>query len=365
MSANAMKVDTGRQEQLQFLRFLAFLNIFLYHGESWLFFPYPISASAWAAVSFFFMLSGLVMGLAYHGREIRLGIRPMGTFLWKRLKKLYPLYFAMTIFMILYSGLPGAVAVHGIAAEKAELTQVMRNFLLLQSWFKEGYYSYNGVGWFLSSVMFLYVLTLPAMVVLNRIDKHPKRYVIFLILMGGCLFLSAVFCYLTKDWDMEYWHYIFPPARMGEYFAGMILGVMMRTLKPRLKQGQLLRMVFTVLELGVLFCWVRALSSPGNYWRNHIVSWLIPNMAVLSVFSIGSGWVSTLFRKPLPVRLGNASFECYLIHQIVIVLYNVSNPGLDQTQNGKVLSLTVCLMASVIFALLLCPGQKKRQAACT
>ena len=55
-------MKTGREEQLQFLRFLAFVNIFMYHSEQWLFFKYPVSHCAFAAVSFFFVLSGLVSG---------------------------------------------------------------------------------------------------------------------------------------------------------------------------------------------------------------------------------------------------------------------------------------------------------------
>ena len=55
----------ARQEQLQFLRFLAFLNIFITHAEQWLFFPYRSSHCANAAVSFFFMLSGMVAGYSF------------------------------------------------------------------------------------------------------------------------------------------------------------------------------------------------------------------------------------------------------------------------------------------------------------
>lgn len=42
-----------RTDQLQFLRFFAFFNVFLAHGEQWLFFRYPSHHCATAAVSFF------------------------------------------------------------------------------------------------------------------------------------------------------------------------------------------------------------------------------------------------------------------------------------------------------------------------
>lgn len=353
--------DTGRQEQLQFLRFLAFLQIFLYHADKWLFFSYPVTYSCWASVSFFFMLSGLVMGLAYGGKEIRLDMKSVGAFLRRRLGRLYPLYFATTVFMILFSGIPGMIAEGSFRSAGAELAQLLKNIFLVQSWFREGFFSYNGVGWFLSAILFLYALTLPAMAVLNRLGKHPWRYGIYTVLLGGILFLTAAYCYLTQGWDMEYWHYIFPPARAGEYFAGMVLGFMLRAMKPRMRQGRIPRILFTVLEIGVLVFWFRALSSPGNYWRNHIVSWLIPNMAVLCVFTVGAGWVSALFRRPLLARLGNMSFECYLIHQIVILLYGFSNPGLEQLQAGKIVSMSVCLVISVTLAWVLDGSGAKRK----
>ena len=61
-----------RAEQLQFLRFLAFINVFLVHTEEWAFFAYPRSHCSNAAVSFFFMLSGLVIGLSGFDREMHL-----------------------------------------------------------------------------------------------------------------------------------------------------------------------------------------------------------------------------------------------------------------------------------------------------
>lgn len=68
----ASPTRTGREEQLQFLRFWAFFNVFVCHGEQWLFFKYPTSHCSTAAVSFFFMLSGLVTALASFNKDIRL-----------------------------------------------------------------------------------------------------------------------------------------------------------------------------------------------------------------------------------------------------------------------------------------------------
>ena len=56
----------GREDQLQFLRFWAFFNVFVCDGEQWLFFKYPTSHCSTAAVSFFFFFpsAGSAMSLA-------------------------------------------------------------------------------------------------------------------------------------------------------------------------------------------------------------------------------------------------------------------------------------------------------------
>lgn len=349
----ASPLKTGREDQLQFLRFLAFLNIYIYHGEQWLFFRYPASHCAFAAVSFFFMLSGLVSGYTLYTKQTDPGLRPVGSFLWKKLRRLYPLYFCTVLITVLLSGLPTQTAMYGIAGTGARLKQLIRSLLLMQSWFPEGYYDYNGVGWFLSSMLFLYALTLPAMAVLKKADQHPKRYFLFVFLAGGLLFVTAAYCYVTQGLDMGYWHYIFPPARVGEYLVGMILGVMLHSLKDRIPAGRLLRLLFTILEIAALIYWFRSLYSPGNYWRNHIVSWLIPNAVLLSVFTVGAGWISGLFRCPLAVRLGDVSFECYLIHQIILNVYSRGIGAAELSQPGKAVSFLTCLLTTVMFALFL------------
>lgn len=348
-----ISATTGREDQLQFLRFLAFFFVYLDHVEPWVFFKFSVSHCGISAVSFFFILSGFATGYSYYGREIRTGAKDIGKYIWKKLYKLYPLYFCTTIFTVMLGNLPEMIAMQDFAGIKDHLAQLMRSLLLIQSWFREGYLQFNGVGWFLSSSMFLYVLTLPAMLVLNKMAKSNKWYLLLPVLFGGMLFGTAAYCYLTKQFDMGYWHFIFPPARMGEYFGGMALGMLLRMVKPYIKTGNLSRILFTVLEIAVLLYWVKSLSSPGNYWRNHTVSWMIPNMAVLAVYTVGAGWISDLFRlKPLK-RLGDISFECYLIHQIIINLYRANNAVPADSQPAKITAFTFCFAVSILFALLL------------
>ena len=146
----ASPTRTGREDQLQFLRFWAFFNVFVCHGEQWLFFKYPTSHCSTAAVSFFFMLSGLVTALASFNKDIRLSWREEGKYLWRKVKKIYPLYLFTTLYLFLYTNTESLTALFDVQRFPGQL---VRNLLLVQSWSAEGAFSYNGVGWFLSTLI--------------------------------------------------------------------------------------------------------------------------------------------------------------------------------------------------------------------
>lgn len=167
----ASPTRTGREDQLQFLRFWAFFNVFVCHGEQWLFFKYPTSHCSTAAVSFFFMLSGLVTALASFNKDIRLSWREEGKYLWRKVKKIYPLYLFTTLYLFLYTNTESLTALFDVQRFPGQL---VRNLLLVQSWSAEGAFSYNGVGWFLSTLMFLSVFNLPVMFLLNKVNRSQK-----------------------------------------------------------------------------------------------------------------------------------------------------------------------------------------------
>lgn len=361
MSRGEMKItctDSGREEQLQFLRFLAFLNVYIVHAEAWLFFQYPASHCGTAAVSFFFMLSGLVTGLAYCGKDVRLGLRDYGGYLWRKIKKIYPLYFFTVMYTFLYADCRSLTALADLSSFPRQL---VRNLLLLQSWFSEGYFSYNGVGWFLSTLVFLWACSLPVMALLNQINRRPKGWMLLLGGLGAVLFLTAVCCYLTKNLDMDYWQYVFPPARLGEYLSGMLLGMLIHSLKPCLKPGKGMRLLFTALEIGVLYYWFAMLSHSGGSWRSRIFTWLLPNVCLLSVFTCGMGWISSLFRRKPLVCLGDVSFECYLLHYVIVMQYTLFHLDQELSGVGKPVVFLYCLGLTLLLAFLIhrWPGRKQ------
>lgn len=352
------QADTGRANQLQFLRFLAFMNVFIFHGESWNFFGYPAHNSGRIAVSFFFCLSGLVTGYTGFGRDVKLTPREIGRHMAKRIRKIYPLYLLSILIPLLHSGVPELIAEGNWQALGEEMTLLGRNLLLIQSWFQEGYFHLNGVGWFLSSLVFLNLFDLPGIYLLNQGQKHQKRYLLF----GGAavciLMLTMLHCGLTRTLSRSYWHYIFPPARLGEYLVGMILGFVARPLSRRIPENQRNRWRFTALEVGALGLWWLYLYTTGPYWLRSSVHWMLPNLVLLGVFTLGKGAVSELFRwKPL-VWLGDISFECFLFHGMIITRYEINHGWAIASPLDQAVAFFFCLTLTLLAAAVMHPAKK-------
>lgn len=351
---------SARAEQLQFLRFLAFFCVYVAHAEVWLFFPFPSANCSTAAVGFFFLLGGFVSGYSSYDKQIRLNAGSYFRNLWKKTARLYPLYFITMLIPVI-----GSSVLTELAALRPGTGsfQLLKNLLMLQSWFPEGSMSFNGVGWYISTLMFLNLFSLPALWLLGKARKHPLQLYFFAAVILGCWFVAAVYCYLTKSWDLTYWHYVFPPARLWEMLSGIALGYFFRALQAKLRLTASHRLVFTVLEVGALVLWFRWMYVFGSPWRVHILNWLIPNAVLITVFAFGEGWLSRLFRLRPLVILGDISFECFLIHNLLIMRLAVSTPALAETLSGRITGFVFCLLLSIMLSVFVHgtkkPAQKK------
>ena len=89
---------------------------------------------------------------------------------------------------------------------------------------------------------------------------------------------------------------------------------------------------------------------PMEKWEYRIVHWIIPNIVLIAIFMHGKGIISNLLKKSAFVYLGDISFECFLIHQIVIYFYKLSI-GVYATQIvGRLFSIFFCLILTIMIA---------------
>jgi peptidoglycan/LPS O-acetylase OafA/YrhL len=300
------------------MRFMAGILVFLTHAliGSMLFasnFPIKhmglIIQGGWAALVYFFMLSGFVMTWAR---------RPSDTavvFWRRRAFRVFPNYLVSLVAYIAVIGLALHVPVHGWT--------VLEHVLALQSFSPDLYnrIAFNPPAWSLSAELFFY-LCFP--VLIRLVDRiRPERLWAW---AGGV----AAACFVTPllapvllppsepvegfGWPvLEMWVIQqFPPIRMLEFILGMLVAkIVMSGRRVPLNFGAAVGVFVAVYALSPL------IPERLNMAAIHVVpiGLLILTAATRDSRGGSPGWLGSR----LMVKLGDLSFAFYIWHYMIVV----------------------------------------------
>lgn len=300
-------------ETLQSLRFIFVMMIFMSH------FSYrdicAFDAGGDCGVAFFFMLSGFVCSLGY-GAKIRNRSFRYGEFLWKRLKKLYPLHLLCLLFFLLVS----RSAVDG---------KVLLNALLLQSWIPDAdwYFSCNSVSWFLSSLMFCYVAFPWAY-------RYMSKYLTLTILLA-----YAVVCWLTPYDQVNAVLYVFPLVRFVDFYLGMLLCLLYEQ-RPGIDTRNWMELILIVLLMLTLAVY----PFVDAKLRNAPLFWLVL-MPLILVYAQEKRTVSRLLKSRSMLFLGSLAMPLFLTHQMFIGILQHHLPDMP-----TMIMLAICLFVILMIS---------------
>ncbi|SCY08153.1 Peptidoglycan/LPS O-acetylase OafA/YrhL, contains acyltransferase and SGNH-hydrolase domains [Lachnospiraceae bacterium XBB2008] len=376
-------MEKNRTSQLQFLRFAAISLIYAWHAtnKSIDCFAHGYMArwnGANSAVVFFIMLSGLLTGYYLCDRKTddgggAGGLSTVWTYMKGKLLKFYPLYLAVTLLSVMFSDLPKLITARDFAGARPLIFSLARHLLLVQAWYKTDpfdCFAFSEVGWFLSVIMSLYLLSIPlrkaALKIMASCERESAKLSVrnaFLLVIAASLILLVIYCLLLRNADTEFWEYAFPPARVFEYIAGMSLGVVLGTVRDAGQDAQGTQsevrekrpsMLYTVLEIASPLLWIVFLFLPLPDWGFRIVNWLIPVVFTLVVYTPGRGYISALFRMRPFVYLGRISFAFYLIHSMILNAWKAGvTPEALETVLGCAFAFAICFVVSVLAASIL------------
>lgn len=343
-------MKTARLNQMQFLRTLAFLNIFILHAEQWNFLNYPQWFGAISAVNFFFMLSGFLTGYFFDESRIKPGFCTYFQYMRRKIARFYPTYLLVTLYAVAFSAIPQIFASGHFTELVSPFIQLVKHILCVQSWFPEGFFSYYGPAWFSSSLLFLTALNIPAFYCLKAINHTPRRKQLLVLLLVFLYGITFVYSYITRHGFLQYLHYVFPPSRLGIYFGSMVLGILIRPVVESQHSTQNRFVLFSVIEAGSLVFWFVSLRYSGAYWMEWNATWILPNALVLIVFCFGNGLLSRFFSKKALVYIGELTMECYLVHSLIISSYSRFNKFDTTDTLGCIFSLCTCLALTYMIA---------------
>lgn len=333
-------------ETLQGCRFVFMVLIFFHHftwnGTG------AFDFGGECGVSFFFMLSGFVLSVAY-GDAVDGGTFGHRRFVVRQLTKFYPLHLLTLLAVLLLDArVPDAAP--------TDWTKVFLCAALLQSWLPTNDINFacNGVSWFLSDMMFFYIL-FPFLH--SWLAHAPRRRL--LLSFGAVAVAYSALCLAVSPDGVNSILYVLPPVRLIDFAIGVLLYRLYRSAYGASfgawlgRQGMARATLFEALALlSVILCYAVYVSLCPTL-RCAALFWLFlpPLILFFAVADRSGGALSAVLRSGLMQRLGGATLELFLIHGIVLRLAvgAFTRAGVDL---GAVPMGLLCLFVAVALSLL-------------
>lgn len=260
-------------------------------------------------VSFFLVLSGFVLCDGYQQR-LRQHVITYKSFIRRRIAKIYPLHLLCFVCAFFLPWIHD----HNPAIW-------LSNLLLLQSWSPapEVHFSANSVSWFLSVMIFCYLL----FPLIMRLIDRSQRY--FFLAASMLLAVYFVVIQFVPDALFNGLIYINPLFRLPDFILGVIIwqliGRSLKTDSPRVPKFSFA--VASAIELSVIALFTLTVVAYGFVsLRYGLVSlWWPASLAFIGIFALfndNGGIVSRVFRLRPLVSFGNVSFSFYMVHVLVI-----------------------------------------------
>lgn len=331
---------------LQSYRFIFVLFVFFSHF-AWGDTP-AFDFGGECGVSFFFILSGFVLSVG-NGHKIDDGTFSRKGFIMKQLSKFYPLHLlTLAAFVLLSVKATGGV----------DVIKLLLNVFLLQSWVPDNSYNFafNGVAWFLSDVMFFYLLF--PWLYSKIIHVGVKRLFVWIsIVLTAFIALASV----VPGGLVNTLIYVFPPVRCIDFAVGILLYRLFRSertlLLKRFLENRKHKIALSLVEAGIiiilLFTFI-VYSFLTARVRCVALFWLFMAATIYlsAVTDNAGGALARLLHSKKTIELGGLSMEIFMVHPLVInIVKDVSvHSGIDLGYAVTAM-ITICLTLAAAYLL--------------
>ena len=290
---------------IQGLRGWAIGLIVLWHMNE--IFPQCLPSTGGRGAEFFFLISGFLVAFKYAKNDKLRDFRSGISYACGKISKLYSLYLVTMIPMLL---LDIRIVMKSKAIGGGQiLIKILSSVLLLQSWIpnSEYYWAFNGVTWFLSSLVFCWVFSF---IMLKIIKKYDEKYVFITLIM--LQFAIETISSIFLGGELSTWlTYICPAYRFLDYSLGMCLYLMYKDYTDSLKEKR----GWNLILIGILYFLIFLICDKSIPYTIYHVFECAFFMAVV----LQQGKINTfIMENKALVFLGDISMEIFLTHLPVL-----------------------------------------------
>ena len=324
-----------RIDSLTGLKAIAMLSLFWWHSPI----PNPPTDLGARACEILFVASGFLVGYNYFYKEMSCSWTTSIDYCAKKLAQFWPLHVITLIPMIYLNYLNEGF----LNARKIRLIFV--DAFLLQAWSSDPnvYFSYSGIAWFLSALIFCYFMS----PLLLRYAKKVKQSVLLFIIVA---FIRVAFEYLEKVvpvWGISI--HTSPIIRCMEFFIGMLMVPLFIRTSDKIRSTSAGFGLFSIIETAVMALTVFLMVKMNGVWMRGI--FVLLYCLTVFIISLDQGIVSKILSSYPFALFGSIQFEFYLFLGDVLAYSNyiIGNHG----DSVNPLLLDWRTRSAVLFALII------------
>jgi peptidoglycan/LPS O-acetylase OafA/YrhL len=289
-----------KTDQLTFTRFIAAISVVFYHSRLDVF---PVKqgvlhdyfANSSTFVTYFFILSGFVMIIAYHDRKVDLK-----KFYVNRIARIYPLY----ILALAIIALPKLRHL-GVGSFLLQVT-------MLQSWVPAHAQDFNVPAWSLSTELFFY-LVFPFILkyFYQKVSLPVVAIAIIAIVIANSYIVDSLtdYFYPVKSRESELFHDAFPLFRLYQFMLGNLTGLIFVKVYDDAKRN-----IDWVVAL--LFATIFTCISYHQFKSVRLSAELLFSITIFGL-ALNTGYISKLLSKKPFVKLGEISYGVYILQMSI------------------------------------------------
>ena len=308
--------DNKRISSLDGLKAIMMLMIFCWHTP-----PNPASPIGEPAADLgaracevLFVASGFLIGYRHYGRLLPAGPGQSWDYASPKIARVWPAHFIAFLVIAVYLA---ASDPHDFFSLSTAWKAVI-NLCLLQAWSSDPF-SFNSVSWFISALMFCWLMAPLLMSVLRR-----SRYVIAAA-FAGCAVLRIALELAGENGAgvLSVDFHVSPLIRCMEFFMGMLMVPAYMAAKKAVESrggggspGAGITAGMTMAELIVSSCYIFLMYRMEGIWiRGYFV---LAACVLVFTFALNSGALSRFLSLKLFTLFAAVQMEFYLFHQVII-----------------------------------------------
>jgi len=344
-------------------RFVAAYAILVLHGTA---FGYtlPPWLNLSQAVSYFFVLSGFILGYRYPNLS---GRRAVARFYWARFARIWPVHFFCLMLSLAF-----VPAAFWGSTDAAGWSILPLQLLLVNAWIpiERFEFGFNAPAWTISVEWFFYAVY-PPLLWRWKATWHWKLsgsalLMVALALIAGATRLPAA-ASAGQENQISTLALLYgnPLARLFEFTLGMTSAMVWHRFHERMRFPT---NTATALEVALLFAIVADLYWAGHQaprWAAELgpsFDWRVLTSTPLGtgacllyaplivLLATGAGRVARLLARPLPVLLGESSYALYMLQYVMLVPVMRNSHWLDawSISMRTLLGFAVVIAASLL-----------------